>query len=233
MMKINYNWDKDSYKKFVEYLIKISETDTKKFNEKIFNTNYKILGIKTPVLKDIAKDISKRDYKEFLNVVGNTYYEEILIEGLVISYIKDPDTYLEYFNKYIYKIDSWALSDSFIASSKIFKKYDLSNMAYSLILDTREFIVRVGYIILLDHYIDDEHIKDIINISQKESSYYYVNMAVAWLIAECFIKSRGITLELIKSKKLSPFVQNKAISKICDSYRVTKKDKELVKKYKI
>jgi 3-methyladenine DNA glycosylase AlkD len=232
-MKIDYNWNKDNYKKFVEYLIKISENDTKKFNEKIFNTNYKILGIKTPVLKEIAKDISKRDYKEFLSVVGNTYFEEVLIEGFVISNIKDPDLYLEYFNKYIYKIDSWAISDSFIANSKLFKKYDLSNMAYSLILDTREFIIRVGYIILLDHYIDDEHIKDILNIVQKESSYYYVNMAIAWLVAECFIKSRGNTLELLKSKKLSPFVQNKAISKICDSYRITKEDKELVKTYKI
>lgn len=58
-------------------------------------------------------------------------------------------------------------------------------------------------------------------------------MAISWLISVCFVKFRTDTLELIKSKNLPVFVQNKAISKIRDSYRVANKDKELVKKYLI
>ena len=67
---------------------------------------------------------------------------------------------------------------------------------------------------LLNYYINDEHIDNILSLCQKESEYYYVNMAISWLLCECFIKYRSKTLDLIKSKNLSPFVQNKTIYKI-------------------
>lgn len=232
-MKITKTWNKDKYNEYIKYLNKISDEKTKEFSKKITMTNYEVIGIKIPMLRSIAKDISKTDIKSFLELCENNYYEEILIEGFVIGSIKDYDLFLKYFNKFIYKIDCWAICDSCISSFKIMKKYDFSSIAYSLILDSREFIIRVGYIMLMDFYIDDNHIKDILEISQKESSYYYVNMAIAWLLSVCFIKYRTNTLELLKTKKLMPFVQNKTISKIRESYRVSDKDKELVNKLKI
>ena len=57
-------------------------------------------------------------------------------------------------------------------------------------------------------------------------------MAIAWLVAEIYIKHRKEGLEFIKNNNLDKFTQNKAISKIHDSYRVTKEEKELLKKYK-
>lgn len=232
-MKINYNWDNKSYNKYIDYLKKISDTKTRDFNVRIFNTNYEVLGIKTPILRMIAKDISKTNIDQFFELCGNTYFEEVMIEGLVISYIKDENKFLNYLNKFMYKIDSWALSDTLVSSYKIFKKGDFSSYAFGLILDSREYFVRVGYIILLNYYIDDDHISDILSICQKESSYYYVNMAISWLIQACFIKYRENVLDLLKSKKLSAFVQNKAISKIRESLKVSEEDKELVKQYVI
>lgn len=228
-MKINYVWNKVNYGKFLTYLKSIADNDTKKFNERIVNTKYEILGIKMPVLKMIAKDISKTDYFKFLELSTSKYYEEVMIEGFLLSYIKDENVFLDYLNKFIYKIDSWAICDSCISSYKIFKKGDFSSYASFLVLDSREFFVRVGYIILLDYYIDDDHIDNILSLCLKESSYYYVNMAVSWLISVCFIKYREKVLDLLKSKKLSVFVQNKTISKIRDSYRVSREDKEIVK----
>ena len=233
-MKIEkISWNKKTYNEYLSYLEKIADNKTKEFNERIFNTKYTVLGIKTPVLKSIAKDISETDITEFLNLCGSKYFEEVMIEGFLISYIKDKTLFADYLYKYISKIDSWALCDSCVSSYKIMKKNDFSDLAYSLILDSREFYIRVGYIILLDYYIDDEHINDIISLCCKESDYYYVNMAISWLISACFVKYRSITLDLLKSKKLSPFVQNKAISKIRDSYKVSDSDKELVKSLKI
>ena len=232
-MKINYTWNDKTYNDFIKYLKSIGDSKTKAFNEKIINTRYEILGISMPVLRTIAKDISKTNYLEFFKYISNTYYEEVMIEGLLLSYIKDNNQFLELFNKFIYKIDNWALCDTCINSYKIMKEYDFSDIAYSLILDSQEFIQRVGYIILLSYYIDDDHIDSIISLSLKESSYYYVNMAIAWLLAECFVKYRTKTLEVLKSKKLSTFVQNKTISKIRESLKVSKEDKELVKALKI
>ena len=230
-MKIN--WNEETYKGYIDYLKKISDTKTRDFNIKIFNTKYEVLGIKTPILKDIAKDIAKQDMFAFLKCCKSQYFEEIMIEGFVISYIKDNNTFLDYFYRFIDKVDNWALCDSCISSYKIMKKSDYSEVAYSLILDSREFYIRAGYIILLDYYIDDSHIDNVLSLCYKESSYYYVNMAISWLISACFIKYRTKTLDLLKSKKMSVFVQNKAISKIRDSYRVSKEDKELVKSFRL
>lgn len=232
-MKINYNWNEKTYNDFIKYLKSISDSKTRDFNKKIIDTKYEILGIKMNILRTIAKDISKTNYKDFVKYSTNTYYEEIMIEGLILSHIKDENDFLSLFQKFIYKIDNWALCDSCINSYKIMKNGDFSDLAYSLILDSHEFIERVGYIILLSYYIDDEHIDSIISLSLKESSYYYVNMAISWLLAESFVKYRIKILELLKSKKLSPFVQNKTISKIRESLKVSKEDKELVKTLKI
>lgn len=232
-MKINYTWNEKTYNDFIKYLKSISDSKTRDFNKKIIDTKYEILGISMTVLRTIAKDISKTNYKEFFKYVTNTYYEEVMIEGLILSHIKDENEFIELFQKYIYKIDNWALCDSCINSYKIMKKGDFSDLAYSLILDSHEFIERVGYVMLLCYYIDEEHIDSIISLSLKESSYYYVNMAISWLLAECFVKFRTKILDLLKSKKLSPFVQNKTISKIRESLKVSKEDKELVKSLKI
>ena len=232
-MKINFKWNKKAYDDFIKYLVSIKDDKNKEFNERIIESKYPMLGIKMPVLKTITKDISKTDYLEFFKYCEDKYYEEVMIQGLLLSYIKDDNLFLEYLDKYIYKIDSWALCDSCILSYKIMKKNDYSDIAYSYILDSHEYIQRVGYVILLNYYVDDDHIDNILSLCQKESDYYYVNMAISWLIQVCFVKYRTKTLELLQSKKLSPFVQNKAISKIRESYKISKEDKELVNKYKI
>jgi len=58
-------------------------------------------------------------------------------------------------------------------------------------------------------------------------------MANAWLISICFIKFPNETLKYLKKCQLDKFTKNKAISKICDSYRITQKNKEEVKKLRI
>ena len=230
-MRINIEWNQNTYSKFIQYLKSIGDNSTKEFNEKILNTNYEILGIKTPVLKTIAKDISKTNIYDFLALCGSTYYEEVMIHGFILSYIEDPNVFLNYFYDFLQYIDSWGICDSCVSYFKIMKKEDFSDVAYSLILDSREFYVRVGYIILLNYYIDEDHIENILSLSMKESDYYYVNMAIAWLLSVCFVKFRLNVLELLKSKKLNVFVQNKTISKIRDSFRISQSDKDLVKKY--
>ena len=57
-------------------------------------------------------------------------------------------------------------------------------------------------------------------------------MAVAWAISVCYVKFRDKTLKLLKIKELDIFVQNKAIQKIRESFRVSDEDKEMLKKYK-
>lgn len=227
-------WSEAEYEEYLNYLFSIGNAKTIEFNSKLIKTNKKMIGIKTPVLRNIAKLIAKGNINSFLACVRSNYFEEILIEGFVIGFIKDDNLFLEYFENFIKKIDNWAVCDMCVSSFKIMKKVDFFNLADDLVNTDSEFIQRVGLIIILDYYIDDKHINEILEIVKNlKSNYYYVNMASAWLISSCFIKYREMTLDLIKSKKLPVFVQNKSIQKIRESYKVDKGVKDELLKYKM
>ena len=234
---MNNNWNKNTYQEFINYLISIKEDDYKKFHEGlVLNSKYQMLGIRLPIMRKISKEISKSNYLDFLNISEDNYYEEIMIQGLVISNIKDINIFDKYHKEHIKKIDNWALCDTYCNSIKIIRKYEdkYFKEAIKLSLSKDEFTSRTGLIIILSHFINKDNLKDIFDTLNKiDSNKYYINMAQAWLLCELFIKYREETLDYLNNHKLNKFTINKTISKIHDSYRVSKEDKEYLNKYKI
>lgn len=229
------NWDYKSYQEFITYLISIKDEKYCDFNSKICKTKYKMLGIRLPMLRKIAKEIMKTDYLEFLNIIESNYYEEVMLEGLVIASIKDEKIFFKYFNNYIEKIDDWSICDCVCNSLVILKDNKEKYFTYfkELALKEDEFISRVGLVTILNYYIKEEYFKDIFAILDTiKSDKYYVNMAEAWLVCELYTKEPKVTLEYIKNNKLNTFTHNKAIGKIRESYRVSKEEKEFLNKLK-
>ena len=229
-------WNKENYKEFIDHLISIKDEKYKEFHSSIvLNSKYEMIGIRLPIMRDIAKKISKTNIEAFLKYIGNYYYEEIMIEGLVIALIKDEEIFYKYFKEYIKKIDNWALCDSFCNSIKIVRKYEdkYFNEAINLSLSNDEFISRVGLVIILNHFINKDNLNIIYDTLNKISSdKFYINMAEAWLICEIYIKYPNVTIVFIKNNNFNKFTQNKAISKIRDSYRITKEEKDLLNKFR-
>ena len=152
-----------------------------------------------------------------------------MIQGLVISQIKNESTFYKYFTSHIKKIDNWALCDTFCNSIKIVKKYEEKYFkeAVNLALNEDEFLSRTGLVIILSHFVTEKNYKTIINtLNRIKSDKFYINMAEAWLVCELYIKLPTQTIDFIKNNKLNKFTHNKAISKIHDSYRVSKEDKD-------
>jgi len=221
-----------TYEEFISLLKSKQDLKYKEFNQKLTFTKYEIIGVRVPLLRNIAKDILKSDYERFLAEVNSNYYEEVFVEGLVIAGIPE-DKILQYLPNYVSKIDNWAICDSFCNSLKIVKKAPQKYFEYfkNYLTSDCEFIVRTGLIIYLNFYITKDYICDIFKLVDKiPLDKYYVNMAIAWLLAECFIKYPEETLEYLRISKVSDFTFNKAISKINDSYRVSKEVKEKLKK---
>lgn len=230
-------WDEKSYKDFVESLINIRDEKYKEFHSSlVLNSKYEMIGIRVPTMKKIAKEIAKTtDLEKFLEYAQDKYYEEVMIQGLVISHIKDEKLFYKYFKKHINKIDNWALCDTFCSAIKIIKKYEdkYFKEAINMSLNKREFISRVGLVIILDHFISRENINTIYETLNKiNSDKFYINMAEAWLVCELYIKYSSETKEFIKNNNLNKFTQNKAISKIHDSYRVSAEEKDLLNEYR-
>ena len=169
-------------------------------------------------------------------MLGDRYYEEVMIQGLVISHIKDEVLFERYFKIHIQKIDNWALCDTFCSAIKIIEKYEEKyfNESVKLSLNQDEFISRVGLVTILDHFIVKKNVDIIFDTLNKiKSDKFYINMAEAWLVCELYVKFPKETFKFIEKNNLNKFTHNKAISKICDSYRVSKEEKEELKMKKI
>jgi len=229
----NIKWNKKTYKEFIDYLKSLSDLKYKEFHSKLVNTKLEIIGIRVPIIRNIAKNISKTNVEEYFKLVENNYYEEVMIYGLVLA---NSDLLDKFFIDFIDKIDNWALCDSFVSSLKIINKKLGKYWIYtnSLIDYNNEFRTRVAIVIMLNYYLIDDYIDRVLYIvSNIKTNYYYINMAISWLLSVAIIKYPDKVIELFKQKKLSKFVQNKAISKIQDSYRIKKELKNKVKKYRI
>jgi 3-methyladenine DNA glycosylase AlkD len=142
---------------------------------------------------------------------------------------------LQYFDSQIRLLDNWCTVDTFCAAlRKTVKHHEaefFDNKVEKLLVNKNEFAVRAGVVLLLDLYVNFDYLFTIFDRieSLKTRKEYYVKMAVAWLLAECFIKFPDETLSYLKVSKLEPWTFNKAISKICDSYRVDPETKKYLK----
>lgn len=229
-MKTEINiWNKENYQEYIDYLISLKNEKYKNFHSKLTTTKYEILGINLPMQRKIAKMISKSDIKTFLDNVGDKYYEEVLITTLVLASSKDKDLVLKYLDKFINKIDNWAICDSFCNSFKIVNSdkefwfnYFKNNLKVS-----EEFKVRVSLIIFLNFYIEENYLDNIFKlIDNIKLDKYYVNMGIAWFLCECFVKYYEKTLNYFLNSKINTFTFNKTISKINDSYRISDNNKK-------
>lgn len=231
------NWTEETYQKFLNHLDTIEEPKYKDFHEGlVLNSKYQMIGIRLPIMRKIAKEITKTNITDFLDISKDNYYEEVMIQGLVISAIKDEEVFYKYHLNHIKKIDNWALCDTYCNSIKIVRKHENKYFkeALKMSLNKDEFISRTGLIMILSHFIKQNNLSKIFETLNKiKSDKYYINMAQAWLLCELFIKYKNETLKYLETHTLNKFTINKTISKIHDSYRVSKEDKIYINKYKV
>ncbi len=211
----------------------LSDDDYKAFNNKIIPTKQITLGVRLPILRNIAKEIVKENPIEFIKLDKQNIYEMIMIEGLVLSYMNKPfKELLPSIENFINKVDNWAQIDSTICSFENIKKEKdyILDIIKIWIKSDNEFIVRAALIILLSYYIQEENLDMIFRISQSISHKgYYVFMGNAWLISVCMAKFPIETIKFFKNNNLDIKTHNKAIQKSRESYRVSKEDKIIIK----
>ncbi len=209
-----------------------AESDYKIFNNKIIPTKQKMLGVRLPVLRKMAKQIVKENAFEFIYQDKQNIYEMIMLEGMVLSYMdKSFKELLPLTEEFLKKVDNWAQIDSTITVFKNIKKEKRNfRIIERWLKSDKEFIVRAGLVMLLAHYVDKDNLNTIFRLSQSvKHTGYYVYMGNAWLISVCMAKFPNETIEFFKSNRLDNKTHNKAIQKSCESFRVSKKDKTIIR----
>lgn len=213
-----------------EKLYQMQDLKYKKFQSSLCPNVDNIIGVQVPKLREIAKELAKDKFREYLELEDITFYEEKVIQGLLIGNsrlsIEETRKYLE---KFIPKIDSWAVCDTVCSSLKIAKKKqeEMWQFLEKYINSNKEFEIRFAIVMYLNYYLNDKYIDKVIkNISKIKFDKYYVQMAIAWLISVSYIKQKERTLKYLSNNNLDDFTYNKALQKIIESYRVSKKEKE-------
>lgn len=218
---------------FQSYLKSLENKEKIERSKIITKTTLPVLGINNPTLKAIANDIYKNDFLNFLDLMIWDYYENTIINGYLINKIKDFNTFKHYLDIYSKKIDNWASCDVLKFNVKN-NEESFFNLSLEYSQSNLPFVRRIGMYILFDFIKIDNYINKIFHQLDTFTyeEHYYVNMMNAWLLCECFIKQRDLTLKYLNDHKLNTFTINKAIQKCRESYRVNKEDKELLLKYK-
>lgn len=194
---------------------------------------YPFRGVRLPVLRGLAKQLVREDDMKALEKLTDDCFEEVLLQGFVIAYSKLPLSEKKpYIDDYLKKADSWSLIDSFVSSFK-FKK-DESKVMWEYLNDYRNskdtFTVRFVLVMMMAKYLDEEHIKDVLDYCVSvRSEEYYIEMAQAWLLATAAIKWFGAVENILIDGKLNMFTHNKTIQKACESFRITDVNKERLK----
>lgn len=203
----------------------------------IISSQKPIIGVRTPQMRILARKYAKTDFEGVISALKSEYFEEDLLFGFMLGYVKDIDKCYNMLIGFLPRIDNWAVCDQTCASTKVFAKDKDNNFFDKFLLlaqNSKEFYARVGIIMLMTYYLKPECIDKIFEVLPKINNHeYYVDMAVSWLVSVAFVKFEDKTIEFLKSKKLQKRVQNKAICKIRDSFRVQNCKKEFVKQYRI
>ena len=70
---VKEKWNEETYQEYVEYLKSFKDKKYKEFHERLTTTKYEILGIRVPMQRKIAKEISKGDIVSFLENTNEHY----------------------------------------------------------------------------------------------------------------------------------------------------------------
>lgn len=228
------------YKDYLEHLksLRVEMSPENQLRHKrIINTNYELLHIKMATLRSLAKSIAKDGYGGIISYSNNTYYEDVMIHGLIIGEINDKNKVFDLLNSYKDLIDCWALTDSITANMKAFKKGITKNdfnKFREYAKSDKEFVARLGLVLIFQYALTEEYLKDVLDLLRSIKNHaYYVDMMVAWTLAEIVAKFEKIGIKELQNKYYTKFIQNKAISKCRDSFRVDDKTKELLVSYRI
>lgn len=216
-----------------EELKKNTDPDYREFHKSLVPGMGNFLGVRVPQLRRISKKAAREDYWRFAKEADTEMYDELMVRGMMIGYARlskeEQRRELEAFVPYI---NNWAICDCCCATYKFMKKGQEEWFAFLKVYadSVQEYEIRFALVSMLDFFINEEYIDQVLEILGKvRHEGYYVKMAAAWAVSVCYVKFPEKTEVFLRKNLLDDFTHNKAIQKIRESYRVSKEEKERLK----
>ncbi len=205
------------------------------FQSRLTKSRYPLFGVRLPVIKNLVKEELKSSANVELFVPES--FEEVMALGFLIvgkkitldEKLHDIDNFLPY-------IDNWAVCDSFCMALKFKPKQleEVWNHFKRLATSDEEYDRRFFIVLMMSYFLKDEYIDEVFLLFKSiKKGEYYVDMAIAWSLANALLRYPQKTLDVLSEKSLPKFIQNKAIQKMRESYRVSQEIKDNLLNYRV
>ena len=113
------------------------------------------------MLRSLAKQLAKEDWRTYLKEARDDTYEEIMLQGLVIGYVKAEMEELWNMPQHLFrKSTDWSVNDGFCSTFKIVRKHraEVWDFLMQYRASESEFEQRVVAVMLMDHFLVPEYI---------------------------------------------------------------------------
>ncbi len=195
----------------------------------------KVIGVRTPALRSLAKELSKRsDLHLFLHELPHRYFDEDQLHAMILSGMKDPALCLEELERFLPYMDNWATCDQ--TSPKILKKCRPQLLACidRWIASDHTYTVRFAVGMLMQFFLDEDFESTYPQrVAAVRSDEYYINMMIAWFFATALAKQYEAVLPYLEERRLEPWTHNKTIQKAIESFRVPQAHKDYLRTLRI
>lgn len=154
----------------------LSDQEYKKFHSSLCPNAENMIGVRIPELRRMAKEIANTNGKEFLEKYQFEYYEERMLQGFVIGYMKlTIEERIKYLDKFVPNIDNWAVCDCSVSTFKFTKKNMEVMWKYiqKYFNSSKEFEVRFAIVMLLNYYLEEQYIDKALKILNNIKSNKY------------------------------------------------------------
>lgn len=193
-----------------------------------------ILGVKTPDMRKIAKEIKgTEEAAEFLTELPHKYYEENLVHFFLIAMIGDFDECVKAVETFLPYVDCWSVCDQ--SSPKVFKKNHgkLLPLIKKWIGSEHVYTARFGIRMLMNEFLGEDFKPEYLEwVAAVKGEDYYIKMMVAWYFATAMAKRYDESVIYIEERRLETWTHKKAIQKAVESFRVSDEHKEYLKTFR-
>ncbi len=186
-----------------------------------------ILGVRMGVIRQLAKQIAKGDWRQYHDSASEPEsMEELMVQALSLGYLApttDIEEQLRAIAAIVPQLDNWSLIDSSVSTYKFVRQHRprVWDWLQSYLYSQDEYLARFGVVMLLMHFAQERDYAPAIAdaLPRVITGPYYTDMAVAWCLCELYTYHKDIASPLLNEGALSPSTQRMARQKIRDSFR--------------
>ena len=183
-----------------------AEPEYRAFSQKLLPPGTPLLGVRLPVIRQLAKAQAAGDWRAYLNTARDDSFEERMAQGMALGLARaslaDKTPYIL---RFLPKIDNWSLCDSFCAALKAAKAEPEAMLALidRCIASPEPYTARFAVVQLLMYYANAEALAGTLARLQRVTAQEdAVQVAIAWALSIAYKADPARVLAFIRESSL-------------------------------